>query len=422
MKLFLQIACLLSLTALGFAKDDEPTSAPSADPIQCRVIWTGDPAHAVTISWSTDVKTASNEVLFSDRSHAGALDDFEGKALSHRDGKYTRSSWDSEETPDGFYHHARLTGLKAGSTVWFVLRSDDAVSREFHFRLATEGDEPYAWLAGGDSRTGYEDRHRMNRLMAQLVREDPRILALDHGGDYVFYGQRWDQWWGWLDDLAEMCGEDGRLLPIIPTRGNHDSGALFDEVFDTPGGPGNWYETKMGLGLTLLTLNTNVSLAGDQLTWLRQHLAEGRASSRWLMASYHQPAFPAVKTAGLARITWVPLFEAYNMDLVLESDGHVIKRTAPIRDESIDPTGVVYIGEGGLGAPQRVPRSRRWYLESPGIVARGAHVNVIHVQKDVLRVECVGYPVDDLTGRAAADATLQTFDSFELKRREPAPK
>ena len=424
MRFFLVWLVLFS-TSVASIQGDEPRSAPQvgAAPIQWRIVWTEDPAHTATISWSTRVETERNEVLFSSEPRGGSLESYESVTGAHRSGRYSRSYRDSKKTPDGYFHHARLEGLEPDSTVWFVMRSDGVASRELHFRTATEGNEPYSLLAGGDARTGYADRQRMNRLMASLVESEPEILALDHGGDYVFFGDRWDQWNGWLTDHELTTGASGRVLPIIPTRGNHDGGALFEEIFDAPGGAGkNWYETRLGLGLTLLTLNTNVSLAGDQLTWLRARLREGRARSRWMLASYHQPAFPAVKVAGLARIVWVPLFEAFDMDLVLESDGHVIKRTAPIRDESVDPTGVVYVGEGGLGVPQRVPRSKRWYLEPPGLVARGAHLMIVGVGEEALEVRTVGFAVDAKWGRVVDDAQLETFDRFRIERRESYPR
>ena len=51
-----------------------------------------------------------------------------------------------------------------------------------------------------------------------------------------------------------------------------------------------------------------------------------------------------------------PLFDKYHIDIALESDGHCMKRTAPIRHGKKDPTGIVYVGEGGLGVGQR----KRW--------------------------------------------------------------
>ena len=77
------------------------------------------------------------------------------------------------------------------------------------------------------------------------------------------------------------------------------------------------------------------------------------------------------------------------MDLVVESDGHVIKRTVPIRNEKEDPTGIVYVGEGGLGVPQRKPKTDRWYLQKPGMSGAGHHVMRVSFSKEKLDYEVV---------------------------------
>ena len=77
------------------------------------------------------------------------------------------------------------------------------------------------------------------------------------------------------------------------------------------------------------------------------------------------------------------------MDLVVESDGHVIKRTVPIRNEKKDPTGIVYVGEGGLGVPQRSPKTDRWYLQKPGMAGADHHVMRITFAKKSMDYEVV---------------------------------
>jgi hypothetical protein len=52
----------------------------------------------------------------------------------------------------------------------------------------------------------------------------------------------------------------------------------------------------------------------------------------------------------------------------------VIKRTVPIRNDKKVEGGIVYVGEGGLGVPQRRPKSDRWYLQKPGMSGVGHHV------------------------------------------------
>ena len=85
---------------------------------------------------------------------------------------------------------------------------------------------------------------------------------------------------------------------------------------------------------------------------------------------------------------------------VIESDGHVIKRTVPIRNEKKDSTGVVYVGEGGLGVPQRKPDLSRWYLRSPGMATRGHHVMNIRFTPEKIDYKVV------LLDRSIADQSI----------------
>jgi hypothetical protein len=78
------------------------------------------------------------------------------------------------------------------------------------------------------------------------------------------------------------------------------------------------------------------------------------------------------------------------VDLVCEADGHCIKRTPPIRGNRIDPTGVVYIGEGGLGVGQRTPKTWRWYLNTPQAkVGSGHHVQLLTFSPDELEIRVI---------------------------------
>src|SRR5690606_2705771 len=110
-------------------------------------------------------------------------------------------------------------------------------------------------IFGGDSRSGLRPRRQINRMMARMVRETPSILAFAHGGVYIATGTDLGQWSEWMSAHELMVTNDGRLLPIIPTRGNHDRGPIFNEVFDFPEGDANYYGTPLGPKVLLVTLN-----------------------------------------------------------------------------------------------------------------------------------------------------------------------
>jgi hypothetical protein len=386
----------LLLTA-GSAPDDAEfldllTPLAGTAPAQWRVIWTEHPATEAIISWSTAESGRRHRVRYAARTDDGqAKGEYDQVARSHRDGRYTRN--ESDESPEAYYHHAQLTQLEPATTYRFLIESDAEVSRELTFTTAADDDRPFSMLVGGDSRSGWRARCTLNLRIAALVAEDTSLLALSHGGDYVFSGRRWDHWTKWLSHQELTTTASGHVLPIIPTRGNHDAGPLYDEIFDAPGGVGlGYYRTRLGDSVSLLTLNTNIPAAGEQLGWLERELEAAADDSRWILASYHAALYPAVKGPAPARAFWPPLFDQFGVDLVLESDGHCIKRTVPIRADEPHPEGVVYIGEGGLGVPQRKPRTDRWYLQEPGFVDKGHHVIRLDFAPDALRAGFLRMP------------------------------
>lgn len=363
--------------------DDEPEKDPLA-PRQWRVVWWGDASTSATICWNTKQAGKRHEVIYGPRGESQPK-----TAAAQRSGKFS-GSWELH------YHHCRIEGLKPGTAYEFQVSSDGKLSPKQYFVTAPGKDEPCSILFGGDSRTDRGSRQKVNRMMAEILASQraagekiPNLLALAHGGDYVTWGSSLAQWNAWMTDHLLATTPEGRVLPVIPARGNHDRGPLFNEVFGFPAGDANQHVTRITPEVHLITLNTNESAAGKQAAWLKEQLAALRPKSRWLLAQYHRPAYPAVKRPGEALRYWVPLFEKYNLDMACEADGHNIKRTPPIRGGKQDPTGVVYIGEGGLGVAQRRPKTDRWYLKEPGMADVGHHVQVLTFGEEKLIYRCV---------------------------------
>lgn len=403
MRRFQSAVRLLTVVYLVFAL--AVAAAAEQGPHQLRIVWRDAPATSAVISWSTTEPGESHTVHYDTQPHNGKIAEYPNKVTEHASGPYSRDG-DAEDAKK-FYHHVTLTGLKPSTTYHFIAATDGRPSRELSFVTAPADDRPFSILFGGDSRSDHDARQQVNEMIAELVEADPSIIALAHGGDFIVNGAVWEQWDAWLTQHEQTFTKDGRVLPIIPTRGNHDRGDLFNQVFAFPGegGDKNYYVTQLGEKAALVTLNTETSTAGDQKKWLAGQLESLRPKNRWLLAQYHKPAFPAVKRPSSALRDFVPLFEEHNVDLACEADGHNIKRTPPIRDGKADPSGVVYIGEGGLGVRQRKPDTDRWYLQKPG-VAGAAH----HVMKLNLKPEALEYQTILLEER-------KVFDSYTLKPR-----
>ncbi len=397
--------CMLSMTNLSATSmtDDEITKADykklikmltplaGSTPAQWRVVWSGDTTTTATVSWSTAVSGKKHTLHYGTKPFGTDVAKYENHLECKKSGAYSINAKEAETTKTAFYHHVPMTGLMPNTKYYFVMESDGEFSRQLYFKTCPKA-ENFKLLVGGDSRSGLASRCRMNLRLAKELKEKPEIVALNHGGDYIGSGHSWRQWRQWLSHHELTTLEDGRVLPIIPTRGNHDGGPIFFEVFNLDKMTDKhsfWHTISLGEDVQIITLDTNYSAKGPQEKWLTKQLSTIRPKTTWLLTNYHRPLYPAVKSPAGQTAVFVPLFEKYNVDLALESDGHCIKRTVPIRDGKKDASGVVYIGEGGLGVGQYRPKEDLWYLKNGGYVSRGHHVMQLSFSKDALNIETI---------------------------------
>lgn len=377
-------------------------------PRHVRVLWTQDPATHAMVSWTTLSHGRDHRVYYDTVSRGGDPKRYAFQAATTLEGRVTMKPMDREEgVPEAYYRHAELTELTPSTTYYLVVKSEGVASDEYHFVTAPADDRDLIILAGGDSRLGgphpryagrtpHLERQGMKRLVGDLLRENPQVIAFVHGADYGSTAD-WRHLFWYFEDLeltAETSG--GRLLPMIVSMGNHDTAIGFMENFYLGEEINGYtafnyfYTTRLSAQVALITLNTEISLGGRQYHWLEEELPRVREDNRWLLINYHKPAFPAAKDPEdyrFARVReyWVPIFDRYKPDLVIESDGHCLKRTPPILNGEVDPDGIVYIGEGGLGAPLREPDMTRWYMQG-GVGKKEFHVWKILIAADRLEM------------------------------------
>ena len=374
-------------------------------PIYTYLTWgSNDTAHTIVVTWKTVNADTGDNVLYDIESREGNPEPYENSATG---------SPHTYPGAGGYIHDVELTGLSPDSIYYFICGGDEeGYSAERSFRTPPEVPTSIRFVAGGDSRHGSEtnwpeERDDISREMAKF---NPSFVLFT--GDFVMTGSDQDEWNNWFAAAQEYwVDNDGLTIPMITCIGNHEvyypqpsdydpenEATNYYEQFCLPGNE-RWYSLDFGPDLHITVLDSEILSRSDawneQLSWLESDLAE-HESCTWKIAIFHRPAYSAgyhgQKTSGndavsreLIREDWVPLFDEYHVDLVVNAHDHDYERTYPLYDGTVQPYGTTYVVSGGWGAPLRDVSSQLWTAYS----AKKYNFTVVDISEDTLHMRAV---------------------------------
>lgn len=277
-------------------------------------------------------------------------------------------------------HRCHIKGLRPGTEYQFQLAG---VATTYRFRtMPAKATNTLQFVSGGDVGT---DEHAVNTN--KLAAKQEPYFALISGDLAYDNGRSPETFIRYLQNYrAHMVDPKGRLIPMLSCIGNHEVNGGYEgkrekspqylSVFDGLFSEKTFGVLDIGDYLSLVMLDSGhlEPIVGEQTTWLGKTLAE-RQSRSHLIVTNHVPAYPSIRvpqgaagkfgTGEEQRQHWSPLFERYNVDVVLEHHDHAFKRTHPLTNGMKDKNGVVYLGDGSWGK-LRMPKSPdvRPYLAS----------------------------------------------------------
>jgi 3',5'-cyclic AMP phosphodiesterase CpdA len=190
----------------------------------------------------------------------------------------------------------------------------------------------------------------------------PAVSPLFHllNGDLCYANLSADRVRVW-DDFFANNERSARRRPWMPAPGNHENelgnGELGYDAFRTrfalpsngsPDFEGLWYAFTVGSVRVIVLANDDVALqdAGDsyvngysdgrQKAWLEAQLAAARSSGAidWIVVCMHQVIVSSANVNGAdlgIRQNWGPLFDQYEVDLVVCGHEHDYERTYAVR-------------------------------------------------------------------------------------------
>jgi len=312
---------------------------------------------SIVIMWETDMPCTST-VKF-------------GKARFHKD--KSNAPLDQLLTSDKFntIHELVLENLVPESDYFYQVYShnkegQDVDSDVLTFQTAVLEGSPYAYVVIGDNRT-YPDRFK--KLMELAYTERPNFVV--NVGDVVTDGKIKEQW------ITEYLAPASKLMERVPTYvaiGNHERNSKWFYSYVSYPGKENYYSFDYGNAhFTIVDSNKGLSPGSRQYEWIKNDLASSKA--KWKFVAHHHPPYSSDKDdygntdIGLSKRgspsvqSLIPLYEAYNVDIVWCGHIHDYERTWPIRNGKVDQdSGVIYIQSGGGGAElEEFAPTRSWF-------------------------------------------------------------
>jgi hypothetical protein len=293
-------------------------------------------------------------------------------------------------------HFVQFKDLNPNTTYYFTIHDSEGISEKFHFSTCSNQNDPLSLIAGGDARDNSTVRVKANKMVAKLK---PHVVLFN--GDFTGLNTT-KQWLEWFRDWEHTIGQNGRITPIIVTRGNHEkSNRVVRKLFNIPN-PKIYYNTTFnGNLLNIISLNSEITKGGNQSKFLEECL-NNHDTCTWQIPQYHRPVRPHVEHKKENRGEYkyfVPLFEQHeNVKLSLENDSHTAKSTWPIiRSNDLgsedgfmrnDSIGIIYVGEGCWGAPLREANDKKYWTRDCEAVNQ---FNWIFVSKNKIEVRKVMY-------------------------------
>jgi len=260
-------------------------------------------------------------------------------------------------------------------------------------------------------------------MMDQVVAKH-EVLFAAIGGDVAYVDafitcyRRWD-WW--LDQWEAAVTPLGYSVPVIMAIGNHEAGGFSLSKTDVPyflkyfvhepfqSDPlelNTYHSHIIGDNTILVSLDSGIvsDPGGEQSTWLEEQLITNVNKTN-KYALYHVPLYPSIrpysdKQSTAARKAWQPIFDTYGLTIGFENHDHGYKRTFPLKNNTENSNGTLYMGDGAWGVKRtgQTPRPyiaksmSEWFILVVQSTANATYIDARN-EDDVVIDSAIQYPL-----------------------------
>ncbi|MAX36619.1 metallophosphoesterase family protein [Gimesia sp.] len=315
---------------------DRQIYQPTPVPDRIMLTWKQDPAHAQSVTWRTD--TSVNE-CFGEIAFAGEGPEFVKRSRQLK----AETSELKTDRGDCHFHALTFTDLKPDTLYAYRVGAGENWSEWLQFRTLSDKAAPITFIYFGDAQN--QIKSLWSRVIRQAVLTAPQARFLLHAGDLVNRGNKDEEWGEWNNSGGWLNG----MLPNLAIPGNHEYdinrvnptaeeqktekrhlARRWRQRFEFPeNGPSGMKETVYYLdfqGIRLIGLNSMDDIE-TQARWLETVLKDN--PNRWTIVTHHHPinSVSEGRDNPELRKHWQPLYDQYQVDLVLQGHDHSYGRT-----------------------------------------------------------------------------------------------
>ena len=405
----------------------EEAFPPSPIPDRIALTWKDDPATSFAVTWRTDstIKDCVGQVAIAAAAPSDGKND--QPRLEMPDPKQVKAITEKLILGDGLttthHHSVHFTGLKPNTKYAYRVGNGKIWSEWFHYTTANDQPEKFSFIYFGDAQNNLKSM--WSRTIREAYQDLPEADFILHAGDLVNIPTADHEWGEWLYAGSFIHATH----PIIATPGNHeyseDSTGKYvitphwrkHFTFPENGPQGSglkecaYYVDYQGARIISLNSMEIESLSDStsyitQLQWLEKVLAHN--PNRWTIITFHFPVYGSARTDNpYLKKYFKPLFDKYQVDLVLQGHDHAYGRgtaqnlTAGAKKRDAN-SGTMYVVS--VSGPKMYPiREDADWMER---TAEGIQLyQIIHVDEDILEYR-------------AYDTIGELYDGFDLVKQK----
>ncbi len=351
--------CLVTLTCLSIIpvmaqhhhhKGLHHWEIPSMDPDRIMLTFHGDPVTNRAVTWRTDTTITKAVAQIAEATVNSKFED-NATTIDAVTEKFDLGLYKGNASLVVHYHSVIFEGLKPDKLYAYrVGDGNDHWSEWIQFRTAKTDYSPTKFVYFGDAQN--DVLSHWSRVIRMAYQTAPDASFVIHAGDLINSSHRDSEWAEWY----KAGGFIHMQWTAIPVVGNHEFYPLergkprrlsiqWKPQFTLPVEqdlPPELHETVYTVDyqdIRIIVLNSNDKLE-EQTGYIEKQLKSSTA--KWNIITCHHSVFSPAKGRDFqfAREHWKPLFDKYNVDLVLNGHDHTYARGhVPVRSSDTSADG-----------------------------------------------------------------------------------